>query len=240
MAKAKAVSLTADLLSPLAQKLRDAANAWNTPGKTPPEPCQIEGWLNDAKLPSIVTWLKVNHSVELANDFERTLSEPVRAYHRLTFRACQVLVEDYHGWKTDVSHVQQAVPKAIRRLTYLKGLEEAYDAHDEAARWQRYIDELEEPYYAIPHQLRVVSRYIMDMVALLKSKFGAKPLTITDNELAEMLFPVVTKKTIQTAHSKDKRANLPDVPDKNRGEMPREPGLQWARRKWPHMIDKLR
>lgn len=141
--------------------------------KHPPQPRDIEDLYRDfgildkvgANKPA-VNWLRFNVSKELAEDFALRLFGPLRLFHQLYFRACQILDGDEEGLSTEVLWRRHAIRRA-RAMRYAIW-ESAGITRDEID--DPISNELEDGHAKVEHALRAAVGYLRDVSHLLREK----------------------------------------------------------------------
>jgi hypothetical protein len=139
----------------------------------PPRPLDVESLYQKYKIDLATDWLKVNISVDCANDFNRTLLDAQKRFAVLDFKACQIINGDV-GKETTI-WVRYAIQRLIDRHYEL--LHEKFPDHESHPERDELPDELRafeveilDEYTAVEQQIRGAAEYLKRLSTLVRSK----------------------------------------------------------------------
>ncbi len=139
----------------------------------PPRALDVDSLYTKYRIEQIIDWLKINISVEYADDFKRTLLGVKERFSALEFKASQIINGDL-GKETTV-YVRYAIQHLIER--HINQLREQFPNHDyhperdemtEALR--TFEIEILDEYTEIGNQLRDVGNHLRRVSALIRVK----------------------------------------------------------------------
>jgi hypothetical protein len=178
----KPVSVT-EQLHLIGTELFQIFSKWNTSKFVKPDAYTIECIYKEHRIEPILEWLKVNVSIDYAEDLWKSLYDPLDKLKTFHFRALQILDGDYAGTSKEARFRQDAIRRAFDFLMYEMQLEEEYQNTDQYEYWERYYNELSTLDYEVSSGLKTAAIRIKDVIGVLKSKFGKSTPNISGSKV---------------------------------------------------------
>lgn len=168
-----------DCLTPMEKELGEIVRKWRTLAKDggTPYPGMIEWLYKKHDVEFVVTWLKLCVSVDFADDFERTLFDPLKKLQSLHAKVLQFDRSLYFTGQT------------IKEF-----LDKRYELHRKRGHSREDISDKELEYVEnadseIEHLFLYAIRYLQQVAAVLRAKLRGKGIKITDIPKDEWSFP---------------------------------------------------